>query len=714
MKNPASTDELLNRAFQLAYFIHDDKRTALRVAAEAAAKLEVAAVAQAKRLYYTPGNRRPLKEGGTNGARTKVFLSDRHLLQRLVYIESEKYEREREEREGGVDAGQLLIHFIKHLVRVTTKRSSFYVALGLSRLLYNYTTAETMEIYSVVVQDPDRTKDDFYYRSRKGRLMEEFKERFGPLLVVAHGPRGEERFRSAAQVEEELAHLTAEALRCFTPWNTPCRLPTGFDPSADEVLELSTRPGTDEDAVEMNRMHTAVHPDCYERLALSLRLAAPSERLALPEFSLPKGANGMNGRGGGRRPPFLSGDELRALKDELSEQAARRKRSYSGLLSVVVDGRERARLDPARGSSVGLSVAEGAELVEVYAVETDERILLAAHLLDAGRGTEGGATTKSEVVLEGGQKVSFTLSTDAKALRDGEELLLTVGYRETARRRALARLWSRALTLLTNPLGGDARSLWVPALAVLLLVCCVSLYVLYRRTEQSPPGALVAERTQPASNPPAVPSPTPSSEVMSKVEQRPPNISVVKTPPKNVSSPKHAPSSAPPREPRSERGARVAGTEPQSVRAGIAAVEVENIPPPQEAMRRLPSQAGVRSLSEVRAVYVEESGEGSAGREVSDALAARVRADGRLGITVDKGRADAVLKLSARRLTARVARSRCGGSAGLAFSAKLVDEDGKTLWQTDGAECGDTHGVAGERAAAAVASKLMKVLRSER
>ena len=719
MKNPAPMDELLNRAFQLAYFIHADKRTALRVAAEAAAKLEVAAVAQAKRLYYTPGGRRPSKGGETNGARTKVFLSDRHLLQRLVYIESEKYEREREESGGGVDAEQLLVHFVKHLVRVTTKRSSFYVALGLSRLLYNYTTAETMEIYSVVVQDPDRAKDDYYYRSRKGRLMEELKGRFGPLLVVAQGARGEERFRSSARVEETLARLTEEALRRFTPWNTPCRLPTHFDPSSDEVTELSTRRLEEEDAVEMNRMHTALHPECYERLALALRLAAPSERLALPDFSLPKGANDMNGRGGGRRPPFLSGDELRTIKDELSEQAARRKRSYSGLLSVVVDGRERARLDLARGASVGLNVAEGAELVEVYAIEAGERVLLATHLLDAVRGTEVGAATKSEIVLEGGQKLSFTLSPDGNAVQDDGGFLLTVGYRETAARRALARIWSRVLTSITNPFDGGARGFWVPALAVLLLVFCVSLYVLFRQTRPSQPETSVAEHTQTPSTPasaPNVPTHVPAEQGTTKVTEQPPNNPQDEKPSKGASAPPPAPTVAQRRVKRNAHGAQKvgsspAGTEHESARVGNEGLEVENSSSAQEATRKLPAKAGVRSLSEVRAVYIEASGEGSEGQAVSSALAARVRADGRLNITVDKERADAALKVSLRRLSSSTARSRCVGGVRVSFNAKLVDEGGKVLWQTAGAECGATPNAAGERAGANIADELMKVLR---
>jgi hypothetical protein len=694
MKNPASTDELLNRAFQLAYFIHADKRTALRVAAEASAKLEVTAVAQAKRLYYTPG--------GKNGARTKVFLSDRHLLQRLVYIESEKYEREREAA-GAADAGQLLVHYVKHLVRVTTKRNSFYVALGLSRLLYNYTTAETTEIYSVVVQDPDRAKDDYYYRSRKGRLMEELQERFGPLLSVAHGPRGEERFRSLPRVEEASAHLVEEALRRFTPWNTPCRLPADFDPSSDEVAELSTRDGGDEDAVEMNRIHTALHPDCYERLTLALRLAAPTERLALPDFSLPKGANDMNGRSGGGRPPFLSGDELQTIKDELSEQSARRKKSYSGLLSVVVDGRERARLDLARGASVGLSVAEGEELVEVYAVEAEERTLLATHLLDADHVAEEGAAAKSEIVLEGGQKISFKLSADVKATSDGEHLLLTIGYRETVPRRALSRAWSRALTAVTNPPGGRARAFWVPAVAALLLVFCVSLYALYTSTRQSQPDTLVAERAQ---TPP--PSPTPSTEGATNVTQQRPNSPRDEKPPKAASGPTPAPAVAPRRTRPVSNGVREGGTEPESTRVANERLEVENASSAQEATRTLPSRAGARALSEVRAVYVEGSGEGTTGQGVSDALAARLRAGGRLNVTADRDSADAALKVSVRR---SAAKNICNGGMRLIFTARLVGEDGKTLWQTAGAECGETADTAGARAAATVAGGLTRALR---
>src|SRR4029077_2836006 len=132
----------------------------------------------------------------------------------------------------------LVVFFIKHLVRITTKRNSFYVTLGLSRLLYNYSTTETMNLYSLVIQDPDRVHDDYYYRSRKGLLLKELKERFGELVEVAKGPRGELRWK-ANEDTQRYAALVGECLAWFTPWETPCLVPERFDPRNETINQLN-------------------------------------------------------------------------------------------------------------------------------------------------------------------------------------------------------------------------------------------------------------------------------------------------------------------------------------------------------------------------------------------------------------------------------------------------------------------------------------------
>src|SRR5256885_1372429 len=124
-------------------------------------RLKTAAIVQNRRLYYVPTGRSIYP-----ASRTKVSLSQVHLLQRLVYAESEPFERLMEGREKSLGQHDMIIRFVKHLARATIRHNSFYVALGLCRLLHNYSTGETIEIYNFVVQDPDRGKDDYYYRSR--------------------------------------------------------------------------------------------------------------------------------------------------------------------------------------------------------------------------------------------------------------------------------------------------------------------------------------------------------------------------------------------------------------------------------------------------------------------------------------------------------------------------------------------------------------------
>ena len=166
--NRVSTEDVLNKAYRLAYFLHQDKSVATRIVAAATLKLNVAMAVQSKRLYYIPVGRMSRGElRRTNGIRNKALFSDLHLLQRLIYVESEPYERQKERAaqctppdvhaDGDPASDEdLLVYFTKHLVRITTKRNAFYVTLGVSRLLHSYSTLETMEIYNAVIGEPER------------------------------------------------------------------------------------------------------------------------------------------------------------------------------------------------------------------------------------------------------------------------------------------------------------------------------------------------------------------------------------------------------------------------------------------------------------------------------------------------------------------------------------------------------------------------------
>lgn len=426
-----TSSQLLASAFRLAYFIHPDTDTALRIASDALANLELALQVQDKRLYYSPVGQFFSRQHSSFKPRNRVRVSDLHLLQRLVYMESEAHERDHElSGRGAVTEEDLIIRFIKHVVKITLRRNSFYVALGFSRLLHSYSTPETMEIYNLVIQDPSRMKQDSYYRTCKRQLMHEMKQRFGPALKTVTLARGEERFEIEPDPNSR-ARLVRKALAMFTPWDTGCSMPERFDAS-EESLPMFKFDGNDPDKehpIEINRIHSIIDPVCYTRLIGALGLDPPEERLALPRFSMDDEEGGGGDRADREHPPELTEEQISGALKGLADRADRRKRMKAKLLLIVVDGVERARLTPTPGARAVLEVGESAEMVEVRARDDDGEERIGLHLLDY-RLDRPGAPKRYGVELEGGQKLS--LEVRAKRTGDGEMggAVLSIEYGE--------------------------------------------------------------------------------------------------------------------------------------------------------------------------------------------------------------------------------------------------------------------------------------------
>jgi hypothetical protein len=407
------TTDALRQAFELAYFIHRDRTAALEIAIAAVASLEVAATAQTKRLYYRPG--------ASGFGRSKVLLDDLPLLQRLVYIESERLERPGENGEEGdcsISADDLTVRFVKHLVQITVKRNAFHVTVGISRILHNYSTAETIRIQDDLVSDPQQLKTEDYYRSRKALLMDEISCRFGPLLRIVRSARGEERFE-AVKPSSRSGGLVSECLRRFTPWETRC-LPH----EADGLTGSSESPG-DSDGYrnEVTRMHAVLHPDCFRRLMAGLRLEDPANRLEIPHW---RSARHL-GSPDDRNAPGLLPDDLAAAGARLDAEAARRRRSAGGVLHILVDGRERAQLDPVYMKSLHIRVETTAEILEVYRPDVPHRVRLATHLLSA---ETAAVQRRFAIILEAGQEISFSVERGWDEAEEARGYHVEIRYRE--------------------------------------------------------------------------------------------------------------------------------------------------------------------------------------------------------------------------------------------------------------------------------------------
>jgi hypothetical protein len=665
-------EESLTRAFELAYFIHGDKGVALRIATEALAKLEVAAAAQDKRLYYRPVGRASHANG--DRFRNKVSVGERLLLQRMVYVESEPHERQGEEASiPSPDGEDMVIRYIKYLAQITTKRNSFHVTLGLSRLLYNYSTTETMELHRVVAQDAERVREDSYYRARKGQLMKELKERFGDRLTVIRGPHGEERFQT-----EDCNHvdLARECLRMFTPWDTGCEIPARFDPFVEELSTLSFN-GADPDEehkIEVKRFHAALHPDCFERLTASLNFAPPCKRLAAPSFFMSeKDDDNLNQ---GRRPhwrsrrsPRLDEAELKAVELLLDERSARRKRAVAGLMRILVNGRERARLDLSRASRARFEVGEGDELIEVRVAEGDGDLLLAAHLLrhDSSNAPPPGQTS---ITLEGGQKISFTVAPVKDSRDQSSGATIDLSYRETRLRRAAALLLRRVACALADAWRASGFAM-KPSLAFGLLAIFALLVMLNWRAgegwkrfqtvrQQTPTPAIVAPASpqspvaptqnkrretnapggarKPASDEPPLivqedkpGQPRPEERDLQTVRQQTPTPAVPAEPPPSPPLPGETVTPSPP-----SPAHTVTPSPPAQARLDVV---------PDPAPRNPKTNTEGARVAAVKKVYVDPFGDEPAAQQFRDLLIARLRSDSRLTIVANRDEADAALKV---------------------------------------------------------------------
>jgi hypothetical protein len=590
--NRVSTEEVLNKAYRLAYFLHQDKGMAIRIVAAATLKLNVAMAAQSKRLYYVPVGRFSRGESRrTDGIRNKALFSDHHLLQRLIYVESEPYERQKEHaaiaappgvRADGDPASDedLLVYFIKHLVRITTKRNAFYVTLGVSRLLHSYSTVETMEIYNAVIGEPERVKDDYYYRSRKAVLMHEMYQRFDQLIRV-------------------------------------CRqVPRDFDPLKSIIASLTSNSSADENEVEVNRIHAILHPDCFERLVSAFGYSPPEERMELPRFFSSE-TNDQSPPGQRSAPAELSAEELAEISHMLDEQAGRRRRSSpTGVVRIMVDGIERGRLNPAEQSSISFTVEEDAEIVEVKTVDQGGDLLLATHLL-----TSFENDVVSSIRLEGGQELSLSITRRQIAANGGTDFLVQFGYRETDPRRA-ARLWWRRLSLRLSAEQGP-RVLWgwarISVLAGSVIVICLASYLAYVKLRPQQTSGPISVQTTPLVQ---TPSPEAGTSVNEKTNQ-PDKVAAKPTPRTKI-----------------ERSANVSSspaTEPQG------AVSDEDV---AADATRSGNVVPNLTLKEIKKVYIEVRGD-AALDEIRSNLVKSLGSSGVIAPT-NAAEADAALKIVIR------------------------------------------------------------------
>jgi hypothetical protein len=395
-----SVDALPQQAFRLAYFIVRDRPLAIRILIRALNKLSARCKQEDKRVYWRD---KYLKRWVT-----KISRIDSDTLQWLIYFEAEPYEKMLEQN-GTVTIEDLVVRYVKSLIQMTTGMSSFYVAIGMHRLLHDYSTSNIQRMYEIVTE---RYVGADEYRRVKRSLMNKLTLRFGALLRTVTLAHGEVRFE---RLEDQTpwTDLVQRSLRMFVPWSTMghCLVPAGFGQTSLGLPSMLSGVGSHRlnlDQIETNRCHAFIDPWCYGRLAEGLGFDPADKKVALPKFLLGSGQGPDADSTRHPEPANLTQREIETIQKSLAAEAGRRGDVRPHELRLIVDGRERAQFALGQQSQIAVPLAEDARLVEVWTHDQEGDLLIGTHRLDYS--SSGRLAPSKAIVVTGGVTLSLVVN----------------------------------------------------------------------------------------------------------------------------------------------------------------------------------------------------------------------------------------------------------------------------------------------------------------
>jgi hypothetical protein len=415
--------------FELGYFIHGNKDVAFFIAEDALDELPLIMGKQ-----QTNRKRSRLLSGFWKGderarpIRQTITLTERQMLQWLCYKESEYWERQTEQGAGLYTPTEedMIVRYLAYLLFLTLRRGSFYVSLAIGQLLHQFDRRETRLFYDILTQsDSARMKDTGYIGKQRLELLKKVCQRFDGMIQTTKTLGGEKQI-VAQEPTQPVKSFVRECLRRFTPWDTACVINSPFDVT-DIPGFYASGSDSDEDRVEMHRIHTVIDPDCFARFVEGLyeyaralpdyspdrvcNFESADRRLAMPQFG-----SCTNGKSRGDRfqvPPLTAEDHIR-LRRTLATRARRRRSFHPKQIAVYVNDSQVHSFELMTKKHAEFSVGPDASVIEVRGKDEQGELLLATLLVDLNA-IPAESVFRDMVVDQGGQRVEVQLN-PARAL----------------------------------------------------------------------------------------------------------------------------------------------------------------------------------------------------------------------------------------------------------------------------------------------------------
>ena len=523
-------------AFALAYWLHVNKEIAFFIAEDALDELPLMLGSQ-ERNRKSSEQLSGFWKGGerTRPIRKTIKLNERQMLQWLVYKHSESWERQTEGGHGLYlpTEEDLIARYLKHLVFITLRYGSFYVTLAIGSLLHQFDRRETRLFYDILTQsDSARMKDMGYIGKQRLELLERMRQRFDHLIQTIKTPAGDKQFVTCP-ITQPLLSLVDECLRRFTPRDTVCVIESKFDVTDIPGFYFSGD-GSDDDLIEMNRIHTVLEPECFAQFVAGLakyvrtlpsdnqdqscNYDSPHERLAVPQFS-----NFTSGppRGDRFQAPKLTPEDYIRLQRTLEARARRRKSFTPQQLRVYVDNALSQSFDVSRAAHIQFLIGPEASVIEVCGQDDAGELTLATFLVEYDQIPIGEAF-KDSVAHQGGRKIEIQLwpNWDAAGEIEGAQVEVSYFKPQWSIFMLIERAWLRLIGLMKEGREMTETSTWWikvgVALGVVVVILALIWWRLYpsRREVKLPEQAVQPPAEQKKSPSPAPPStppePTPS------------------------------------------------------------------------------------------------------------------------------------------------------------------------------------------------------------
>ena len=393
------SDSDLQNGFRLVHCLHPDRAVAICVLLDSCEQALLLQNNQRRRHGY------------------RLHTPDEGCLQNSIYLVSEEWEKDQESEAPKKEPfykptrTDLIVRYVKALVKESIDRQSHYAAVAITCLLYRYAPHKVSQL------SEDRFKSENIRRVKR-RMSDLLKVRFAAVDGF-HNANGNLPFEKPNARQRSLIEASLSTL---APWTT---CPGTSMKQSARLLE--TYFAATSEKTEWERLHVLFDLECGGLPTLvkehnsmfskgnKMRLEDPEKMLGCPKFDDDSdGASDEDGEppdpSDRFNPPPLTRDEIATIRHSLEKNKRRREKYKQQTLRVVVDGREVATLTP--GVSTSMVIPATSSRIDVFGQDEDGELRLAVFPLTS---LDGDNKFDHQISVDDDHKIdlSLVLSEDA-------------------------------------------------------------------------------------------------------------------------------------------------------------------------------------------------------------------------------------------------------------------------------------------------------------